>query len=257
MAIALRSNDFRNAIAAHRPQIGLWCSLTGSIGAEICAGAGFDWLLLDAEHSPNDVRSLLAALQAAAPYPVHPIIRPPVGDPVTIKRMLDIGAQTLLIPMVETAAQAAMLVAATRYPPAGIRGVSAQTRAGRWGRIHGYLGRADAEMCLLVQVESRVGLENIAAIAATEGVDGVFIGPSDLAAALGHLGDPGHPDVQAAIETARTTVAASGKPVGILTPDETLAQDYLANGFTFVAVGVDTALLARATSELRARFAAA
>ena len=255
MSIDMPVNRFKQAIAARQPQIGLWSSLTGTVGAEIGAGAGFDWILLDSEHSPNDIASLLLALQTVAPYPTQAIVRPPIGDAVTIKRLLDIGAQTLLIPMVETVEQAQALVAATRYPPDGVRGVSSQTRAGRWGRINGYLKQAGEDICLLVQIESIRGLDNAAAIAAVDGVDGVFVGPSDLAAALGHLGETGHADVTAAVERAGREIMAAGKPAGILIPDEKLAHHYLALGFTFVAVGVDTMLLARATSDLRQRFA--
>ena len=204
------TNRFKAALRAGQPQIGLWLGLADPYSAEICAGAGFDWLLIDGEHAPNDVRSILAQLQTLAPYPVSPIVRPPIGETYLIKQLLDIGAQTLLIPMVETAAQAAALVAAVRYPPAGVRGVgSALARASRWQRVPGYLERADAEICLLVQVETRTGLDNLDAIATVEGVDGVFIGPADLSAALGHRGNPGHPDVQEAIQGG---IAASVRP---------------------------------------------
>ena len=165
--------------------------LADPVCAEICAGAGFDWLVIDGEHAPNDVRSVLAQLQAVAPYPVHPVVRPLSGDVNLIKQMLDIGAQTLLIPMVESAAQARQLVSAMRYPPEGIRGIGAAlARAARWDRIPNYVHEANAQMCLLVQVETRKGLENLEAIAGVEGVDGVFIGPADLSAAMGHPGNP-------------------------------------------------------------------
>jgi 4-hydroxy-2-oxoheptanedioate aldolase len=238
-----------------RPQIGLWLGLANAYCAEICAGAGFDWLLIDGEHAPNDVRSILAQLQAVAAYPVHPVVRSVAGEVNLIKQLLDIGAQTLLVPMVETAAQAKHLVACMRYPPAGIRGVgSALARASGWNRNAGYLEEADGEMCLLVQIETRLGLENLEAIAAVDGVDGVFIGPADLSAALGHLGHPDDPEVQAAIDAAIGRIQACGRAAGILSGNEALARHYLSQGCSFVAVGLDTSLLARATGELARKF---
>lgn len=249
------ANTFKQAIAEGQAQIGLWLGLADPYCAELCAGAGFDWLLIDAEHAPNDVRTVLGQLQAVAPYPVHPVVRPPVGDPVLIKQYLDIGAQTLLVPMVESAEQAAALVRATRYPPEGIRGVgSALARASRWQRLPQYLAEADAQQCLLVQIESVSALAQLEAIAAVPGVDGVFLGPADLSASMGHRGNPGHPEVQAAITRAIAAIQACGKAAGILTADETLARQYLALGCRFVAVGVDTTLLAKATQALAGRF---
>jgi 4-hydroxy-2-oxoheptanedioate aldolase len=252
----MKPNSFKAALkSGERAQIGLWLGLTDSVCAEICAGAGFDWLLIDGEHAPNDVRSTLALLQAVAPYPVHPIVRPVSGDVQLIKQLLDIGAQTLLVPMVESAEQAQQLVAAMRYPPHGIRGVGAAlARASRWNRVDNYLHHANDQMCLLVQVETRLGLDNLDAIAAVEGVDGVFIGPSDLSAALGHLGKPGHADVQSAIEDAIARIRKSGRAAGILTTDETQARRYLSLGCTFVAVGLDGNLLMRATQDLARKF---
>lgn len=248
-------NRFKEALRTGSPQIGLWVALAEPAAVEICANAGFDWMLLDGEHAPNDVRSLLGQLQTLAAYPVHPIIRPPVGDPVLIKQMLDIGAQTLLIPLVESAEQAQQLVRAMRYPPAGIRGVgSALARAARWNAIPDYLQRADEQMCLLVQVETRRGVENLDAIAAVEGVDGVFIGPADLSAALGFRGNPGHPDVQKVIEDGIVRIRAAGKAAGILTADETLAKRYLELGCRFVAVGSDVTLLLRSAQTLANKF---
>ncbi|WP_216322074.1 4-hydroxy-2-oxoheptanedioate aldolase [Deinococcus aestuarii] len=249
------ANLFKQALRARELQVGLWLALADPYCAEVCAGAGFDWLLIDGEHAPNDVRSTLAQLQALAASPVAPIVRPPVGDTHLIKQYLDLGVQTLLVPMVETAEQARALVAATRYPPRGVRGVgSALARASRWNRVPEYVHRADDEICLLVQVESRRGLENLEEIAAVEGVEGVFIGPADLSASLGHLGNPGHPEVQGAIEQAIAAIVASGKAAGILSSDEAQAQGYIRLGCTFVAVGVDVSLLARATADLAARF---
>ena len=254
--MTIPKNSFKAAMHSRdRALIGLWVGLVDSVCAEICAGAGFDWLLIDGEHAPNDVRSILAQLQSVAPHPVHPVVRPVCGDVNLIKQLLDIGAQTLLIPMVETAEQARQLAAAMRYPPAGIRGVgSALARAAQWNRIPTYLHEANGQVCLLVQVETQRGLENLDAIAGVEGVDGVFIGPSDLSAALGHLGNPGHPNMQAVIEDAIRRIHAAGRASGILTTDDAQARRYLALGCTFVAVGVDTLLLTHATQELARRF---
>jgi 4-hydroxy-2-oxoheptanedioate aldolase len=252
----IKINTFKAALkSGERAQIGLWLGLTDPICAEISAGAGFDWLLIDGEHAPNDVRSILAQLQAVAPYPVHPIVRPVTGDVQLIKQLLDIGAQTLLVPMVETAEQAKQFVSAMRYPPAGIRGVGAAlARASQWNRVTNYLHEADHQMCLLVQVETRLGLDNLDAIAAVEGVDGVFIGPSDLSAALGHLGEPAHADVQQAIDDAIRRIRSAGRAAGILSTDETLARRYLSLGCTFVAVGLDGNLLMRGTQDLARKF---
>ena len=251
------ANTFKQAIASKQAQIGLWLGLANAYTSEICAGAGFDWLLLDGEHSPNSLPSLLGQLQAIAPYPSHPIARVPLGHgeagTALIKQYLDLGFQTLLVPMVDTPAQAAALVRATRYPPEGIRGM-AGARASRWGRYPNYAREANAQICLLVQAESQAALDNLEAIAATPGVDGVFIGPADLSASLGHVGNPSHPAVTAAIDGAIHRIVKSGKAAGILTTDDTLARHYLALGATFVAVGLDTQILARQTSALAATF---
>jgi 4-hydroxy-2-oxoheptanedioate aldolase len=248
-------NVFKQAIAERRRQIGLWQALASPYTAEICAGAGFDWLLIDGEHAPNDLPLILSQLQAVGAYPVEPVVRVPVGDPVLIKQMLDIGARTLLVPMVESAEQAKAMVRATRYPPHGMRGVgSAIGRASRWNRTPKYLDTASKDICLLLQIESIAGLANVATIAVVEGVDGVFVGPSDLAAALGHLGNPAHPAVQEAIEGAFQQVLAAGKAAGVLIADETLARRYLELGASFVAVGTDVTILARGAEALARRF---
>ncbi|MDN7131440.1 4-hydroxy-2-oxoheptanedioate aldolase [Halomonas sp. MC140] len=248
-------NEFKQQMLAGQPQTGIWLGLASAYSAEIAATAGFDWLLLDAEHVPNDLGSLLAQLQALAPYNSHPVVRPPTGDTVLIKRYLDIGVQNLLIPMVETAEQAAELVAATRYPPHGERGVGhVLARASRWGQVKDYLARADDEICLMLQVESQQALDNLEAIAAVEGVDGVFIGPADLSASMGHLGNAGHPDVEAAISDAIHKIRAAGKAAGIVTVDEQAARGYLAAGCTFVGVGIDALLYANALRGLADRF---
>ncbi|WP_235040463.1 4-hydroxy-2-oxoheptanedioate aldolase [Vreelandella profundi] len=248
-------NVFKQQLLAGHPQTGIWLGLASAYSAEIAATAGFDWLLLDAEHVPNDLGSLLAQLQALAPYNSHPVVRPPTGDTVLIKRYLDIGVQNLLIPMVETAEQAAELVAATRYPPHGERGVGhVLARASRWGQMKDYLARADDEICLMLQVESQQALDNLEAIAAVNGVDGVFIGPADLSASMGHLGNAGHPDVEAAISDAIHKIRAAGKAVGIVTVDEQAARGYLDAGCTFVGVGIDALLYANALRGLAERF---
>ncbi|ATE77987.1 4-hydroxy-2-oxoheptanedioate aldolase [Pseudomonas sp. PvR086] len=248
-------NRFKQRLKSGEAQIGLWLGLADAYCAELAANAGFDWLLIDGEHAPNDLRGLLGQLQAVAPYPSHPVIRPVIGDIALIKQVLDIGAQTLLVPMVESAEQARELVRAIHYPPQGIRGVgSALARASRWNSIPGYLDKADEQMCLLVQIENREGLVNLDAIAAVEGVDGVFIGPADLSASMGHRGNPGHPEVQAAIEDAIVRIQKAGKAAGILSADETLARRYIELGAAFVAVGVDTTVLMRGLQTLAGKF---
>jgi len=248
-------NEFKKALFAGKLQIGLWASFGDAYPIEIVASAGFDWLLIDGEHGPNDLRSTLSQLQAVSAYPAHAVVRLPIGDPVLIKQYLDIGAQTLLIPMVETGEQAKQLVAATRYPPLGSRGV-ASARSSRWGMISDYFHHASELICLLVQVETVKGLENLDDLVATEGVDGVFIGPSDLSAALGHLGNPGHPEVIRAIKSAINIIVRAGKSAGVLTTDTALAQEYIESGVTFCAVGVDTIMLAQAARALARKFKA-
>ncbi|MES2993351.1 MAG: 4-hydroxy-2-oxoheptanedioate aldolase [Pseudomonadota bacterium] len=248
-------NTFKQALRAGQPQIGLWVSLADPLVAEALATTGFDWLLIDGEHAPNDLRSVLGQLQAVAPYPAHPIVRPPIGDVVLIKQLLEIGAQTLLIPMVDTAEQAARMVAATRYPPRGIRGVgSAGARSSRWSSVPRYLHEADDEMCVLVQVETQTGYANLAEIAAVDGVDGVFFGPADLSASMGYLGQATHPDVVAALTKGIATVRAAGKAPGILMTDNTASQYYLDQGALFVAVGVDAMMLVQSARALAAGF---
>lgn len=248
-------NTFKQRLQSGEAQIGLWLGLADPYCAELAANAGFDWLLIDGEHAPNDLRGLLGQLQAIAPYPSQPVIRPVIGDTALIKQLLDIGAQTLLVPMVESAEQARELVRAMHYPPHGVRGVgSALARASRWNSIPGYLDKADEQMCLLVQIENLDGLAKLDEIVAVEGVDGVFIGPADLSASMGHRGNPGHPDVQAAIEDAIVRIGKAGKAAGILSADQSLARRYLELGAKFVAVGVDTTLLMRGLQNLAATF---
>jgi 4-hydroxy-2-oxoheptanedioate aldolase len=253
--MSLPQNTFKRALAEGKPQFGLWAALADAYVTELLATAGFDWLLIDNEHAPNDVRSTLAQLQAVAAYPSHPVVRPVRSDSALIKQLLDIGAQTLLLPMIDTAGQAADAVAATRYPPQGIRGVgSALARASRWNRIPDYLNTAADELCVLVQVETVQGLDNLSAIADVEGVDGVFFGPADLSASMGLLGKPGDASVREAICGGIKTVRDAGKAAGVLAPDAEIAAEYLAAGATFVAVGTDTGLLSRAAAELAASY---
>ena len=250
----MQRNLFKHNLAAGKLQIGLWSSLCSNIAAEIIGDSGFDWILLDTEHSPNEIPDLLGQLQAMQASPTTPIIRPAWNDAVLIKRALDIGAQSLLLPYVQNAEEARAAVAATRYPPHGIRGVSVASRASRYGRTPGYLGNANDEICVLVQVETRQALGELEAIAEVPGVDGVFIGPSDLAASLGHLGNPQHPDVQKAIKNAVDRLTAVGKPAGMLTGNEEEAKRYIDWGYKFVAVGADVGLLAKNADALCKRF---
>lgn len=247
-------NRLKQAFAEKRPAVGLWQSLANSYTAEICAAAGFDWLMLDTEHSPNTLQMLLAQLQAVAAYPVEPVVRPPSGDAVVIKQYLDLGVRSLLVPMVNSADEARQIVAATRYPPQGIRGVAiSTTRASRFGMIPNYAAEAHKDQCVIVQIESRAALGQIEAIAAVEGVDALFVGPGDLAASLGHLGNPAHPDVRAAIQDALARIIVAGKPAGVLASDPEQAKDYFATGVAFASVGTDVGLVSRGARDLAAR----
>lgn len=246
-------NQFKANLAKPDVQYGMWVSLADPVAAEISAGAGFDWLLIDGEHSPNDLRTVLAQLQAVQAYPTSAIVRPVVGERHLIKQYLDLGVQTILVPMVSSARQAEEMVAAVRYPPEGVRGV-ATARGSRWGRVENYWAQANNEMCVIVQIETIEGLEALDEIAAVEGVDAVFIGPSDLGAALGHLGDVSNSEVRSAVCQAISTLASRGVPVGVLAISPELVEEYVAAGARFVGVGVDTALLARTTSDLAAHY---
>ena len=258
------TNSFKQALAQGEAQIGLWLGLADAYTAEILAGTGYDWLLVDGEHAPNDLRSILHQLQAIASASSalpsgarasHAVARVPVGDTALIKQYLDIGAQTLLVPMVDTPEQAQQLVRATRYAPDGVRGMgSALARSSRWQAYPRYVHEANQQVCLLVQAETVEAMANLDAIAATPGVDGVFIGPADLSASMGHPGNPGHPDVQAAIHDGIARILRAGKAPGILATNEAQARQWLAAGALFVAVGVDTMLLTSAAQNLLARF---
>lgn len=240
---------------AGRPLAGIWVCSASPLIAEICAGAGFDWVFIDAEHSPNDLQNILAQLQAVRSYPVVPVVRPAVNDPVVIKQFLDLGAQSLIIPMVNDAQQASAAVAACQYPPKGVRGVgSALARSARWNRIDGYLARADETITLMVQIEADEAVRNVQEIVETDGVDGIFIGPSDLAASMGVIGQQNHPDVVAAVITSINAAKSAGKYAGVNAFDQNSARKYMDAGADFVGVGADVALLARATEALAASF---
>jgi 4-hydroxy-2-oxoheptanedioate aldolase len=252
----LPRNRFKHAIAAGELQVGLWSSLCNNIAAEIVSDSGFDWILFDTEHSPNEIPGLVSQLQAAVRGTANAIVRPAWNDAVLIKRVLDIGAQSILVPYVQDAEEARRAVASVRYPPTGMRGVAAASRASRYGRVTDYLKTADGEICLLVQVETRAALDRLEVIAEVEGVDGVFIGPSDLSASFGHIGNPQHPEVQKALEDSVKRLKAVGKPAGILTLSEEEARRYIGWGYTFVAVGSDVGLLTRGADALAKRFKA-
>lgn len=250
----LPKNAFKAALRTGRQQVGLWVSLASPYSTEIVANSGFDWLLIDGEHSPNDPPLVLPQLQAAAPYPVSCVVRPAWNETILIKRYLDIGVQSFLVPYVQSAEEAAAAVAAVRYPPRGVRGVAGTTRASRYGRVADYVSRAEEEICVLVQIETRMGLDNLDAIVRTDGIDGVFIGPADLAAGLGHLGQIGHAEVQSAIEKAVKRIRELGKPAGILATDEASTRRYMGWGTNFTAVGLDAMILARETEKLAQMF---
>lgn len=245
-------NRFKRALSSGQRQLGLWVALANPISAELCAGAGFDWLLLDGEHGPNDVRSILHQLQAVSAYPGSPVVRVPVADATHIKQMLDIGAQTLLVPMVDTPDQAMSMARAMRYPPFGTRGIGAAlARASGFNSMPDYLQTADAEVCLLVQAETRKSIENLGAIAATEGVDGVFIGPSDLAADMGLIGRAESAEVIAVVEDAIERIVKLGRPAGVLAANPAIARRYLDKGATFVAIGTDVGALRSGLANIR------
>ena len=250
----LPRNEFKHALAAGKAQIGLWSSLSNSYCVEVIAGAGYDWILIDTEHSPADLENVLLQLQAAAPYATEAVVRVPWNDMVTIKRTLDIGARSILIPYVQTEEEARNAVAYTRYPPQGVRGVAGTTRATHFGRIKGYTKHVHDELCVLVQIETELGLKNLEAIASVEGIDGVFIGPSDLHASLGYVGESNNPKVMPVIDDALRRIRKCGKAPGILTGVEVDAKRWLEVGALFVAVGADVGILARESEKLLAKF---
>lgn len=246
-------NLFKQALKAGRPQIGIWNSLTSNLVAEVIAPAGYDWALIDMEHASNTLQTLLGQLEVYDPTPTTSVVRPAWNDPVMVKQILDLGANSLLFPMVQTAEEAKRAVASTRYPPKGIRGVSLAQRSNRFGRYKDYFQRIEQEICVLVQIETRAALARLEEIAAVDGIDGVFFGPADLSADMGLLGQPGHADVKAVLEDAVARCKKIGKPAGILTAVEADAKHYLKKGYTFVAVGSDSSLLTRAVDGLLQR----
>jgi 4-hydroxy-2-oxoheptanedioate aldolase len=248
--MTLPRNAFLAAIRAGRPQIGIWVSLASNFAAEVVAGAGFDWALIDMEHAPGELTQVLGQLQAFAPYPTTALVRPDWNDAVKVKRLLDMGAPGLLFPMVQTVEEAQAAVAAMRYPPRGVRGVSVSTRANGFGRIPDYFARVEAETATLVQLETRAAIALADQIGAVDGVDGVFFGPADIAADLGHMGQPLHPDVWDLVRPVAARLIAAGVPVGTLVPDPAFARQLIAEGFTFVACGSDLGLLARGADSL-------
>ncbi len=250
----IRKNELKRALAEKRAQFGLWCSLAGNVTAEIVAGSGYDWLAIDTEHSPNDLVTVFAQLQAVAAYPVEPLVRLQSRDRDLIKQFLDIGARSLILPSVESAEEAAAIVAAARYPMRGMRGVAGSTRANRWGRIRDYLQNTEQDMFLAMQIESPAGVAAAKDIAAVDGVDALFVGPSDLAATMGYLGRASEADVQAAIVSIHGACRGAGKAAGILAVVETDARRYLEGGYTMVGIGADQVLLARASDDLLKRF---
>jgi len=255
--VDLPVNRFKQALKDGQQQIGLWNSIPGPLVAEALAGCGFDWVVIDTEHAPTDVPDVLGMLQAMAPYPVSAVVRPAANDPVLIKRLLDFGAQTLILPYIQSAEEAQAAVAAVRYAPRGMRGVAGLTRASRFGAVADYTRRADAEICLILQVETALALSRIEEIAATDGVDGLFIGPADLAASMGHPGALDHPAVKAAIEDAIRRITATGKPAGILTSDAAFARACMGWGTRFTAVGMDIGLMLHAARGLAASYRSA
>jgi 2-dehydro-3-deoxyglucarate aldolase len=247
-------NSFRADLRAGKTLIGCWCSLANPITTEVLGVAGFDWILLDGEHSPNDVITFIPQLMALKDSPSAPVVRPSWNNPVELKRLLDGGFYNFLIPFVESADEAARAVAATRYPPQGTRGVSVSQRSNRFGTVPGYFDGINEQICVMVQIESRKGIAAVAEIAAVDGVDGLFVGPSDLAAGLGYLGQFNHPEVQEAMAKVFAAAKAVGKPVGILAPVEADARRYMAQGATFVAVGSDLGVFRAGTQALRDRY---
>lgn len=251
----LPRNRLKSALRAGRPQLGVWNTIGGNTVPELLAGAGFDWVLIDCEHAAIETIDVLPALQAIGQYPeVSAVVRPAANDPVLIKRLLDMGAQTLLVPFVESEAEARAAVSAMRYGPRGVRGMAGVTRATRYGAVDDYFRRAEQELCLVVQVESVLGLKNLEAIAAVDGVDAVFIGPADLSASMGLPGQTGHPEVAAAIDGALDRLAAAGARAGIMALEHEAARAHLRRGVTLVAAAVDLDLLARAVTSARSEF---
>jgi 4-hydroxy-2-oxoheptanedioate aldolase len=251
--LQLPRNTFKQALAEMRPQIGLWSTLSSNIASEVLAHAGYDWIVVDMEHSPNEIPGVYTQLQSYDPSPTAAVVRLPWNDPVVVKRVLDIGAYSLLFPMIQTVEEAMAAVASTRYPPRGIRGVSLNQRGNRYGRIAGYVTDFETELCITVQIETKAALGRVEEIAAVDGIDGIFFGPADLSADMGYLGQPGHPKVKDALAEGLTKCRKAGKPAGILTGAEADSIHWLKEGYVFVAVGMDTGILARGADALLGR----
>jgi 4-hydroxy-2-oxoheptanedioate aldolase len=251
----LLKNLFKSRLSSEACQLGLWNTAGGNTVPEMMGGAGFDWVLVDCEHAAIEAVEVLPALQAIGQFPdVGALVRPAANDPVLFKRLLDMGAQTLLVPYIETRAEAEMAVTAMRYGPRGIRGMAGMTRATRYGQIEDYFNTAEEELCLILQIESAKGLDNLEDIARCPGVDGVFIGPADLSASLGHAGQTQHPDVVAAIDGAIARLNDWGVPWGIMSLQVDEAKGYIGKGASFISVGVDLVLLAQAVAGLKQAF---
>lgn len=250
------SNTFKARLKSGDEMLGLWFGLANNIAAEICAQSGFDWMLIDAEHSPLSDKDILSCLQAVAAYDINPIVRPVSGDKAVLKRLCDIGVQTFLVPMIDDAKQAASVVSAVQYPPSGTRGLgTSMARAARWNMTPDYFARANDEMCVILQIETKAGLKNLKKIAKVDGVDAIFIGPSDLGAALGYPGQPDHPSVVNAVSNAIQDVRACGKPAGVLAVTSELVETYKNAGANFIGVGSDCGILAKGVQRLYEGFA--
>ncbi|HKW83033.1 MAG TPA: 2-dehydro-3-deoxyglucarate aldolase [Burkholderiaceae bacterium] len=247
-------NSFKRRLLAGERLIGCWCSLANPITTEVLGVAGFDWILLDGEHSPNDIITFIPQLMALKDSASAPIVRPSWNNPVELKRLLDGGFYNFLIPFIESADEAKRAVAATRYPPQGFRGVSVSQRSNKFGSVKDYFTGINDQICVMVQIESRKGVEAVAEIAKVDGIDGIFVGPSDLAAGFGHLGNANHPEVQAAMAQIIAAAQAAGKPIGILAPVEADARRYMEQGVTFVAVGSDLGVFRSGTQALRDKY---
>jgi 4-hydroxy-2-oxoheptanedioate aldolase len=244
----LKKNAFKAAIREFRLQRGIWCAMSDPLAAEMMAGCGYDWMLFDTEHAPTDTGSIVPLLQAVAPYPVSALVRPTCLDPAMIKKFLDVGVQTILVPYVQTPEEAALAVASVTYPPEGIRGVAGMTRASGFGQVAGYHAKARDEICIMIQVETRSAMDQLDAIAATPGLDGIFIGPADLGASMGFPGQPGHPEVKAAVLEGIRRIRALGLPPGVLTMDAGFAEECIEAGAVFVTQDLDMVALRRGLS---------
>jgi 2-keto-3-deoxy-L-rhamnonate aldolase RhmA len=250
----IMKNQFKRTIAEKRKQLGIWCNLGSPLVAEILAGAGFEWMVIDAEHGPNELTDVLAQHQAVAPYDVEPLVRIPWNDMVIIKRYADAGIRSFLIPFVQNKEEAQAAVSYTRYPPMGVRGVSIANRSNRFGQIKDYHANAHKNMCVVVQIETEEAVNNLSGILSVDGIDAVFIGPSDLAASMGHLGNNGHPEVQEMIARARELAMSAGKPIGTLATVEEDARRYFSEGFTFIAVSSDMGLVSGGSNSVREKY---